>query len=773
MADEAELDIGIKFDEEQFTSAYNRFLSRLSQSTSTFIQAAMDDMKGAAAKSWSTLPFNQMHTSTGNRYATAAFLPSFAEDLKKMGLSQSSEAYNSALMSATYRSSIADVAQRRNFLQAQGMNTLSPDSVYERVLNTDYTLMSQPWARYFLKTHKHKGIDEEELKKLKVSELKSKAATMGLNLGSKALKADYISAIVEASQKATATFDFAGMREEAVKTGLGRWIDPEGKHTAENFELLEKTEDEIEKINNKSKETKQTFSDWSDILKGTLGTLTALGKVTVKAAGVGLIVEKVAEKTVENAAKSMDSRRGILDMSVSDVLETKVAGKAVGLSEDTIFNDIEKLSSNRAEYLTLGKGLDPLYSSLQGTFDILATEEDPYERYKKMVSRVYSDLKGADAATRQRDLMYLDKQGLGSIAYLAGAFLSNPELAKQYSDDPIKLFALRYNPYREGAYGRAEQINAEMQPLKESIKTSYTELADLWMESFGTPFLGWWDKFLQNQVIPWFSKATKKPTEQEEFETGAAVWALTNSSKIDAIVSDRNRVIKSNTWGKNVAALGGEYWGMPFWDMGTHTMSYRNDDPRAPYYITPKTKLPRWSKEHDYLNDWFGGIKATTAEGVQAQWRLFEKFAHDYKEKDFEGRPDLLAVWKRAKEITSLYKDKALDDILLDKQFDFADIPLLKYAQMALFGENVRYGDKTFNSMDVLKAMVEDALSKGIYGANTVTGDDRLVELMTKLNLNAEQMRAIMETESMRAVFENVGGIDYYKERQMTGIGRQ
>ena len=375
-----ELSVGIKLDEAQFTKEYNSKLKEISKATRTQIAGAMDDISGPAAKQWGPLPFAGMHDqASGNAVATQAFLASLAHDLQGSGYS--GKAYESALLNATYRSSMPDPMQRYHRMLSMGLmqeaDLTHPDSALGKAIETNYTLMSQPWARDFIQQGD---------------------------------KGSFV--------------DFAGMRKYAVDMGLGRWIDEDGYETADNFELIN---DELEKIDDKSNTSKKTFAEWNDTLKGVLGTLTAIGSV------VGLIklfdkANKAAEAGTIAAGETLDKRRAFIGMSALDELKTKVASRSVGLGEDSIKNEIYSMSGNIEQYKLLGQG-DALPPALLGIFDNLMSAEDPYEVYTKSADELYEKLKGADAQTRRRWLLLMNKAGLGSMSSLVGQFLSNPEYA--------------------------------------------------------------------------------------------------------------------------------------------------------------------------------------------------------------------------------------------------------------------------------------------------------------------------------------------------------
>lgn len=509
---DVELSVGVKFDEASFINDYNSFLNQTQAETRKQIQSALDTTKGAAAKQWGPLPYASMHDSTsGASAATQAFLPSLARDMQRSGYSSGSLGYQSALINAAYKSSMADSMQRYHRMLAMGLTQQAdlthPDTPLGKIIETDYALMSQPWSRDFITQVQGEALDEEVLKKSKVKDLREQAKEMfGLTGLSKARKSDVIAAMVEKSKQPGTGFDFAGMREYAVEAGLGKWIDPYGENTAENFELIDK---ELEKIDKKSEKTKKHFTAWGDSLKAALGTLTAIAAVGIKTFEVAY---KGAESGTVAAANEIDKRRGFLGMSSYDVLRTKVAGVSVGLSEDSVYNEILGMSNKVERFKLEGKG-DVLPESIMGIFGTLINADNPYDAYTKAIDQIYSQAQGMDADERERLLMLMGDAGLGSAASLVGAFLSNPDFAKQYGT-PSQLFSLQDNPYYK-VHEEAELLTPQIAKLNESLKTSYEQMAKDWEKAFGLPFKTWWDDTLKTTIVPWFESMIRYITTGE------------------------------------------------------------------------------------------------------------------------------------------------------------------------------------------------------------------------------------------------------------------
>ena len=450
-----ELSVGIKLDDAQFSKEYNNLLRNVSVDTKKQIRSAIDDTSGAATSDWGELPFSGMHHKIkGARVATNAFLPSLAQDLQGAGYAPKSIEYESALINAAYRSSMADPMQRYHRMLSMGLTQQAdlthPDSSLGKAIETDYQLMSQPWSRDFIK---------------------------------KGEKGSYV--------------DFAGMRKYAVETaGLGKWIDEDGGNTADNFELIN---DELEKIEDKSTKAEKTFTAWGDTLKGVLGVLTAIGALEY---GVYKATQK-AEKGVVTAGGSLSKQRAFIGMSALDEMRTKVASKSVGLGEDAIRDEIYSMSENIEQYKLMGQR-DALPSALLGIFNNLMSADDPYDVYLKSADQIYNELKGMDKDQRRQWRMLMQKAGLGSMSDLVGQFLSNPEYAQKYKT-PSALFSLENNPFY-GVYGTAETMLPDIAKLKTSLQTSYNALYTTWEETFGIKFTSWWDRVMKERVVPWFQE---------------------------------------------------------------------------------------------------------------------------------------------------------------------------------------------------------------------------------------------------------------------------
>lgn len=455
-----ELNVGVKFDEAEFLDAYQSALSKTSTATQQAVEDGITKLKGSAAPDWNTLPYTTMHdASSGQRTAAKAFLASLAHDLNSAGITSKSKGFSAAMTNAAYISSIPDATERFRRLRAEGLYNeaalTAPGSALSSAIESDYALMQQGWSRNFIKSHKNKAGKKE------------------------------------------AYIDFKGMREYAVDEGLGKWVDEAMPHTADNFELIT---DELEKIEDKSDKAKKLFTSWNDDLKSVLGTLTAIGAIEI---GLAKFNEK-AEKGTINAGSSIDKRRAFIGMTTFDELKTKVASKSVGLGEDAIKDEIYGMAENIQAYKTLGQG-DMLPASLIGAFDTLLSSDTPYEAYTQIADNLYKELKGKSTDERSQYFMFMEKAGLGNMASVVGALLSNEAFAKKMGGKPSNLFTLGSNPYYS-TYSQAELLLPDIEKLNKSLETSYNKMYVIWEETFGLKFKSWWDEVMQAKVVPWFEK---------------------------------------------------------------------------------------------------------------------------------------------------------------------------------------------------------------------------------------------------------------------------
>lgn len=694
---DAELNIGVNFDADQFLKAYNDTLNKASAVTQTHVYGAVDALKGPASKTWETMPFDAMHDpKSGQRAAARAFVPSIAQDIKSV-FGTHSQGYQSALIGAAHRVSTSSADDLYHKLSAMGYGetagNLYPGTRLSQMLETDYKLLQQDWSRDFIVTKKAKGLKAADLQKLNLADIRPIAHSYGLTTNRKK-KADLINELVAASQGKQTYVDFAGMREYAVGHGLGRWKDNKGGNLADNFEL-------IEKLNNESEKTTKHFTDWgkavgavSDTVKTILGTVVAIGAAGLKTFDV---VNKHTEKNVTNAAGNLPNTRAFLGMNSIDVLETQVAGQSLSLGRDSIYNEIEGMSKRIQEYKLLGKG-DALPASLLGVLNTLIDASDPYGAYKSAMQTIYSGLKGQGREQQQRTLALMDEAGLGTAAQVIGAFLSNPELAQRYGGDITGLFSLGSNPYYD-VYGRAETILPDLTKLNESIKASYAQMSLDWQEAFGKPFKDWWDKTLQSKVVPWFEKMVSYvKVQQEEGGAGAKAVALTLKPG-DNVWEERNKQIEYNS---------GKAWEYVPFRLGKYKADARkigNVD-WAQWLSGDMSSIQSVKALHNQW-DLFERIADTTDEVIQASGASYKDPAQRAK-----GQAKLTAVRDRMAYLKERLNATHLIDFIKNGRMDESDFAILRLAQAVGAG----YGE--FGGVD-WKSFIDAAINQALgVGAN-------------------------------------------------------
>ena len=307
-----------------------------------------------------------------------------------------------------------------------------------------------------------------------------------------------------------------------------------------------------------------------------------------------------------------------------------------------------------------------------------------------------------------------------------------------------------------------------MQPLKESIKASYVELADLWMESFGTPFLGWWNKFLQSEVVPWFSRFTKAPTTKEEASLATMIWFQSNQPEISAVVNARNKSIENNTIAQN---------------------RFRHSMTQEPAY-NPLMGILGGDKNSDWnLLRRFGNLPAYNKATMMPEdgyephkaWEFYKEFANLSDKQFAKIFPESnKAIYSSAKEkqerirkIIKLYQDTGLDRFLENQVAERTDIPLLNNMRLGVFGD-YEVADVQANINKILDA----GASLGSNNTNMLL--EQLISWLAKIAGDTGSIDAVVKSEEFQRLANSLGGIGtaesaatLYNERQMRGIGRQ
>ena len=751
---DASINIGINLDEAQFLNAYESVLAKTSAITQARVQDTVTSLKGPATKNWDTLPYYTMHDrNAGNRAASRAFVASMGEDLRRQGVKAKSAEYESALISAAYRSSTPDPLERYHKMLANGHYEAAdlsyPGTALSQAVESNYALMEQDWSRDFLKKRRSKGLDPADLQKLNKDQIIQQGALYGLQLSKRDKKQDLINKVVTQSQEPSVFVDFAGMREYAVEHGLGKWKDSSKEHTADNFELINK---ELEKVGNGSEKVGLNFKDWGESLKGALGTLTLMGSAIAKVVGatVGTVVaaNKMSEKETIEGARHVDARRALIGMTALDQLETKVAGRSVSLGEDAIYGEILGMSKNIQQYKLLGQG-DALPPALLGIFDNLMNTDKPYEAYKSAADEIYNNLKGQDREEQQRTLMLMDKAGLGSMSMLVGQFLSNDKFAQTYGA-PSNLFDLRQNPYY-GSFETAENIVPDLAKLNESIKASYTQLATDWQESFGIPFKDWWDSLLKDTLVPWADKLEKllgrtvrtalgKATDEDEAKNNinAIRDIFTNfggdTARMEAIKAGSGSIANAQSGSGKYRYTKGSTWDS-FKKGSGHT--WRTNIFTKDINSTVKAWVPDKYSDLDFENK--------DGEYTRNYWDMIKKAVNYYSDSDIASLKNDVdrETMTRLRQMYARLEETGLSSFLKNKDYEDVDKYLLRGITMGLYDSD----DWETN----FEAMINSALQTSL---NAET-DDKIIQLLREISSNTAVASLMYNDPELMALFRS------------------
>lgn len=687
--DDVVIDIGVQLDETQFKLSFDNFLNSLSTQTHQALEDALANVKGPAAKNWSSVPYQLGHENAGAATMSQAFVPGFARDLKDLGIRRGTQFYEAALMSAVYRSSVSDPVHRYNLLQSYGQNAPTPDSAIEHVLNTDYEMLSKTWSREFMRKDRNGNLLP----------------------------------------------DFAGMRDYAVEQGIGRWIDEDKGHTADNFELIN---DALDDITETADDIGDSFTEWGERLKGVLGTLTAIGGLLVKvgaaAIGAGVAYDAKAYKGTQEAATTLDRRRAFVGMSALDELAAQVAGQSIGLGKNAVTNEIIDLSNSTQKYKLLGEGLNPLFPSLSGIFDNMMGSENPLETYKGILREMYNAMHGADPTKRSQALMLLESQGLTSAARIIGGMLSNESLAKDLDYDPGSLFSLRNNKYYN-VYEGSEAMLPDLTKLNLSIQTSYKEMYKTWTEEFGEPFRKWWDETLQNTVVPWFQKLIRKVKGKETQEDliddiveGAkaeiGLIKVTGAGGRKKALRNQDVYYSGDYTPQTVTTLGRSGWNTFL----TGDMSYRKGDAARVFWDKYVEIANTSDKDIEKLyNSYSGQEKAM----LGANWVAKVKDARN-----------------RVKYMVERIQAAGLSTFLENTDKEYIDSQLLEALQMGAVGE--KGGQIVFDNY----------IERVLKASNTSEADEKIYAVLEKIEQNTEASKKFAADEDAWLIIANTVGTE-------------
>jgi hypothetical protein len=344
--------------------------------------------------------------------------------------------------------------------------------------------------------------------------------------------------------------------------------------------------------------------------------------------------------------------------------------------------------------------------------------DNPYKTYKESADELYNNLKGMSTTDRATVLMLMNKMGLGSMSGLIGQFLSNEDFAQKYKT-PSALFSTKNNPYST-AYAGAELILPDLTKLNESIRASYTEMANDWEKYFGIPFKSWWEETLQNTIVPWTTKLMRRIRHQETNEdiaeqavAGAIVDYGFNSrsDRLSAVANQAGYVSRALGDYKSFAA-----------GRTAHRGAIGGSD------IT--SAIP---------------LKELTAEGrvANAYWNDILRYSK-ISEKDLGDYPkETVETITRLKYMVQKLKDTDLSAFLENSKKEDIDTALLRAVQMGVYDT----GDWQGNFDRVINA----ALKAG----EASQADERIIKLLTDIAANTEVAELMSQNPEFKAFVYN------------------
>ena len=277
--------------------------------------------------------------------------------------------------------------------------------------------------------------------------------------------------------------DMDKLREASVFMGEGRWIDPKGPHTAENWERIKKP----------GKDAEKSSKNWLENLRnvgGNLAKIYALYKLIATAAKAVKKFDTKAVEAIAEGAADLPNRRYYAGYGIESSLDNQSASSAIGINKEAIDSDIIAFSSKRGQMSLLGKGFDLLPAAILGQYQNMMQEGDADSAWWNTLEAVASRYRGASAKEKEQ-LQKLIDDTLGKSASEVLAFSINNGI-------PISEIRSRRSNSNWGAYNYVEQTNFELKKLQEDIKASYMSLYEAFEEGFGIPFRSWWAGLLKS-----------------------------------------------------------------------------------------------------------------------------------------------------------------------------------------------------------------------------------------------------------------------------------
>lgn len=271
--------------------------------------------------------------------------------------------------------------------------------------------------------------------------------------------------------------DMDKLREEAVRRGEGRWIDPNKPHTFDNWERVVKSSGKV-------KDSTKSTLEYLRNIAGVLAVIHAVNKA-IKAVRA---FDRSAEKGIQDTATGLPNRRYYGGFDEYTALRNQSAAAAAGISRDAVNSDVVNFSAKRGEMTLMGKGFNLLPVSVLGQWQNMMKEGDANTAWWNTLGAISSRYAGASQKEREQ-LQKLVDDTLGKSATELLAFSRNTGI-------PIsQLTAMRENP-NYSAYGSTEGMNYDVSKLNDSINASYLKMYEDWMRSFGIPFRDFWDRLL-------------------------------------------------------------------------------------------------------------------------------------------------------------------------------------------------------------------------------------------------------------------------------------
>ena len=280
------------------------------------------------------------------------------------------------------------------------------------------------------------------------------------------------------------------------------------------------------------------------------------------------------------------------------------------------------------------------------------------------------------------------------------------------------MFTLKSNPFY-GAYEDAETMLPDLAQLNASIEASYSQMYKDWEKAFGKPFKEWWDKTLQNTVVPWFEKIISMLGLDQTPEQKKGSAAVVDLSMI-LMSSDRDKAILKAFNKKDASVV------------------------NVPGYRAQQGAIAG----HADWGSWFGGVVENTGRGAQAAWTLYGQVA-SYTQEDInrisnpQQRAATQDVVNRIKKMREKLDKVGLAHFLENDTGESIDKYLLRAMQVGVYGKAADW-EANFDSY------INQILRLGLGGKT----DDKIVALLEQIAANTEIKEAIKNNASFWEIIE-------------------